>query len=49
MSETAARLLLPDECALLLVDPPAGLAFGVGSIDRQTFLNNVIALARRTL
>lgn len=46
MSETAVRLLLPDECALLLVDPQSGLAFGVGSIDRQMFLNNVIALAK---
>jgi nicotinamidase-related amidase len=46
MSETAVRLLLPDECALVLVDQQAGLAFGVGSIDRQVLLNNVIALAK---
>ena len=46
MSETAVRLLIPDECALRLVDPQAGLAFGVGSIDRQMFPNNVIALAK---
>jgi nicotinamidase-related amidase len=46
MTETAVRLLIPEECALLLVDQQAGLAFGVGSIDRQTLLNNVIALAR---
>jgi nicotinamidase-related amidase len=31
---------------LVLVDQQAGLAFGVGSIDRQMLLNNVIALAR---
>ena len=49
MSETAVRLLIPDHCALLLIDQQAGLAFGVGSIDPQTFLNNVIALARRAL
>jgi nicotinamidase-related amidase len=30
----------------VLVDQQAGLAFGVGSIDRQMLLNNVIALAR---
>jgi len=30
----------------VLVDPQAGLAFGVGSIDRQVLLNNMIALAR---
>src|SRR5215469_4030053 len=46
MTEPAVRLLIPDECALLLVDQQAGLAFGVGSIDRQVLLNNVIALAK---
>ena len=40
------RLLTPDACALLLIDHQAGLAFGVGSIDRQTLLNNATALAR---
>jgi nicotinamidase-related amidase len=39
-------LLVPTECALLLVDQQAGLAFGVESIDRQTLVNNVVALAR---
>jgi nicotinamidase-related amidase len=39
-------LLTPSECALLLVDLQAGLAFAVGSIDRQALLNNAIALAR---
>src|SRR5271170_7756219 len=42
----AMPLLKPEECALVLVDLQAGLAFGVGSIDRQTLLNNAIALAR---
>lgn len=39
-------LLDPANCALILVDQQAGLAFGVGSEDRQTLLNNTIALAR---
>ena len=39
-------LIGPKDCALVLVDQQAGLAFGVGSIDRQMLLNNVIALAR---
>ena len=43
MTETAVRLLVPGECALLLVDQQAGLAFAVGSSDRQMLLNNVIA------
>ena len=40
------RLLDPTNCALLLVDPQAGLAFGVGSDDRRTLLGNIVALAR---
>jgi nicotinamidase-related amidase len=39
-------LLQPSECALVLVDFQAGLAFGVGSIDRQTLLGNAVALAK---
>jgi nicotinamidase-related amidase len=39
-------LLDPTSCALVLVDPQAGLAFGVGSEDRQTLRNNLVALAR---
>ena len=39
-------LLEPKDCALVLLDQQAGLAFGIGSIDRQMLLNNVIALAR---
>jgi nicotinamidase-related amidase len=40
------RLLQPDECALVLVDVQAGLAFGVESIARQTLLGNMVSLAR---
>jgi nicotinamidase-related amidase len=36
----------PDDFALVLVDLQAGLAFGVGSEDRQVLLNNAVALAR---
>src|SRR5579859_4424277 len=39
-------LLEPTQCALVFVDQQAGLAFGVGSDDRQVLLNNSIALAR---
>lgn len=46
MTENALHLLEPKDCALLLVDQQAGLTFGVGSIDRQVLLNNVIALAK---
>ena len=46
MPADANPLLTPETTALLLVDQQAGLAFGVSSIDRQTLLNNTIALAR---
>lgn len=39
-------LLTPDAAALVMVDQQAGLAFAIGSIDRQVLLNNTIALAR---
>jgi nicotinamidase-related amidase len=39
-------LLQPSDVALVLIDQQAGLAFGVGSEDRQVLLNNSIALAR---
>jgi nicotinamidase-related amidase len=42
-------LLAPDGCALLLIDHQAGLAFGVGSTDRQLLLSNTVALARTAI
>jgi nicotinamidase-related amidase len=46
MAPNLLHLLEPKDCALLLVDQQAGLAFGVGSIDRQVLMNNVVALAK---
>ncbi|WP_128927626.1 hydrolase [Bradyrhizobium guangxiense] len=46
MAPNQLDLLEPKDCALLLVDQQAGLAFGVGSIDRQALINNVVALAK---
>jgi nicotinamidase-related amidase len=40
------QLLQPGQCALLLIDQQAGLAFGVSSLDRQTLLNNTAALTQ---
>jgi nicotinamidase-related amidase len=40
------QLLTPDNCALVLIDQQAGLAFGVQSMDKQVLLNNSVALAR---
>jgi nicotinamidase-related amidase len=42
----ANSLLQASECALVIADYQAGLAFGVSSIDRQLLLNNAVALAR---
>ena len=39
-------LLFPAECAVVLVDEQAGLAFATGSTDRQGLRSNAIALAR---
>ena len=44
--ERIKSLLEPQDCALLLVDFQAGLAFGVESSARQTVLHNATALAR---
>jgi nicotinamidase-related amidase len=46
MSESPVALLKPGDCTLLCVDYQAGLAFGVGSIDRQMLINNASALVR---
>ena len=42
-------LLTPDNSAIVLVDQQAGLAFGVQSIDRQSMLNNMVALVKTAL
>jgi nicotinamidase-related amidase len=44
-----AALIQPAQCVLLLVDHQAGLAFGVGSSDRQVILNNAVALAKTAI
>ena len=44
--EVNKPLLEPQDCALLLIDFQAGLAFGVESSSRQLILNNAVALAR---
>jgi len=39
-------LLTPGDCAVVLVDEQAGLAFAAGSQDRQVLRSNAVALAR---
>ncbi|NLS08019.1 isochorismatase family protein [Rhizobium sp. P32RR-XVIII] len=43
---SATTLLEPSAPAVLLIDQQAGLAFGVGSTDRQVLLSNMVALAK---
>lgn len=43
---TATTLLTPADCAVILVDEQAGLAFATGSADRQILRSNAVALAR---
>jgi nicotinamidase-related amidase len=42
-------MLTPENCALVLIDHQAGLAFGVESIDRQALLGNTMALLKTAL
>ncbi|MYM34503.1 isochorismatase family protein [Duganella sp. FT94W] len=42
-------LLTPQNCALILLDQQAGLQFGVQSMERQTLLNNSVALMASAL
>ena len=44
--EALRDLIAPADCAVVFADQQAGLAFGVQSMDRQTLLNNSVALAR---
>ena len=46
MTTGSSSLLVPSDCAVLIVDPQPGLAFAVQSMDRQLLLNNLIAVAR---
>ncbi|WP_337270410.1 hydrolase [Oryzifoliimicrobium ureilyticus] len=43
---TEHPLLSPQDATLLIVDHQAGLAFGVGSTDRQLLVSNTVALAK---
>ena len=41
-------LITPSDCAVVLVDYQAGLAFAAGSADRQGIRSAALALAQRT-
>ena len=39
-------LLTPDNCVVALIDHQPQMLFGVSSADRQTIINNTVALAK---
>src|SRR3989442_12700176 len=41
-------LLTPDNCVVTLIDHQPQMLFGVSNFDRQTIINNVVALAKAT-
>ena len=41
-------LLTPDNCAVAFIDHQPQMLFGVSSFDRQSIINNVVALAKAT-
>ncbi len=43
---TQLPLMTPSDPVLVILDQQAGLAFGVGSADRQVLLGNTVALAK---
>ena len=39
-------LLTPDNCVVALIDHQPQMLFGVSNFDRQTIINNTVALAK---
>ena len=39
-------LLTPDNCVVALIDHQPQMLFGVSNFDRQTIMNNTVALAK---
>src|SRR3978361_798769 len=39
-------LLTPENCTVIFIDHQPQMAFGVQSIDRQSLINNTVALAK---
>ena len=41
-------LLTPDNCVVAFIDHQPQMLFGVSNFDRQSIINNVVALAKAT-
>ena len=41
-------LLTPDNCVVALIDHQPQMMFGVANFDRQSIINNTVALAKAT-
>lgn len=46
MNKSSLELLTPNNCTLALIDHQPQMFFGVGSVSRETILNNVVGLAK---
>src|SRR6202522_1668291 len=48
MKRSEKGLLTPDNCVVALVDHQPQMLFGVSNYDRQSIINNTVALAKAT-
>src|ERR1700678_4581450 len=48
MKRSEKGLLTPDNCAVAFIDHQPQMLFGVSNFDRQSIVNNVVALAKAT-
>jgi nicotinamidase-related amidase len=48
LPETDRGLITKDNCAVVFIDQQPQMVFGVGNIDRQLLINNVLMLAKGT-
>src|SRR5216684_3785313 len=46
MKHSEKGLLTPDNCVVALIDHQPQMLFGVSNFDRQTIINNTVALAK---
>ena len=46
MKRSEKGLLTPDNCVVTLIDHQPQMLFGVSNFDRQSIINNTVALAK---
>ena len=48
MNRSEKGLLTPDNCAVAFIDHQPQMLFGTSNFDRQSIINNTVALAKAT-